>query len=110
VFPQLRGLGYSEAARFYGIGSEQEAQAYLAHDVLGARLIDCTTLVNAVKDRTIGLIFATPDDLKFHSCMTLFAALDAAPPVFAAALKKYFGGRPDPLTTAALARSGTSSS
>ncbi len=103
VFPQLRGLGHSATAQFYAIGSLGEAQAYLRHGELGPRLIECTTLVKAVEGRSIEQIFGSPDDLKFHSCMTLFAALDAAPPVFEAALKQYFDGAPDRLTMAGLA-------
>lgn len=104
VFPQLRGLGASPLAQRYGLSGRGEARAYLQHPVLGARLIECTELVNRAAAASIGEIFAAPDDLKFRSCMTLFAALPAAPPVFARALELYFGAIPDPLTVAALER------
>ena len=104
VFPQIAGLGRSETARFYAIGSLEEARAYLAHPVLGARLVECTALVLAVPDASVGAIFGSPDDLKFHSSMTLFArAADAAgPAVFGEALTRWFGGREDAGTLAQL--------
>ncbi|HEX4505837.1 MAG TPA: DUF1810 domain-containing protein [Alphaproteobacteria bacterium] len=95
VFPQIAGLGFSPMAQLYAIASLDEARAYLAHPVLGARLEDCTRLVAAVEGSTASDIFGSPDDMKFRSSMTLFA--EAAPdnPVFAEALKRYFGGEPD---------------
>jgi uncharacterized protein (DUF1810 family) len=95
VFPQLAGLGFSHRAQFYGIASLDEARAYLAHPVLGPRLIECTDLVNAVEGRTAHDIFDSPDDLKFHSSMTLFSLADPDEPVFGTALQKYFDGRRD---------------
>lgn len=103
VFPQLRGLGHSDMARRYAIGSLAEAQAYLHHPILGPRLIACSELVQAVQGRAIDQIFGAPDDLKFHSSMTLFSLVDDAAPVFKAALAKYFAGAPDRLTMAQLA-------
>ena len=96
VFPQLRGLGRSATALHYGIGSAAEARAYLAHPVLGPRLVECTALVNQVHGKTALQIFGSPDDMKFRSCMTLFATLQISP--FRDALDKYFGGEPDTLT------------
>jgi uncharacterized protein (DUF1810 family) len=98
VFPQIAGLGHSEMARRYAISSLDEAKAYLAHPVLGARLRECTELVSKVDGRSVGEIFGYPDDLKFHSSMTLFARATGDYGVFEAALKKYFGGKPDPET------------
>src|SRR5271154_4294276 len=103
VFPQLSGLGHSAMAERYAIASLGEATAYLEHPVLGPRLIECSELVNNVEGREIGDIFESPDDLKFHSCMTLFASIPDAPPVFDDALAKYFGGVPDRQTTKMLA-------
>ena len=99
IFPQIEGLGHSEMASRFAISSLQEAQAYLEHPILGARLRECTRLVNLVEGRSIDRIFGYPDDLKFHSSMTLFGR--AAPDdeqVFDEALRKYFGGKPDPAT------------
>jgi uncharacterized protein (DUF1810 family) len=103
VFPQLQGLGHSAMARRYALSGPEEAHAYLHHPLLGARLIECTQLVNRIEGSTIQTVFASPDDLKFHSCMTLFATLPAAPAVFTAALDKYFGGAGDRLTLGAIA-------
>ena len=92
VFPQLRGLGRSATALRYGIGSLAEARAYLAHPVLGPRLVECTGLVNKVEGRSVHQIVGSPDDLKFHSSMTLFAAAEPEAPAFREALAKHFGG------------------
>jgi uncharacterized protein (DUF1810 family) len=106
IFPQMKGLGHSSQSEYYGIGSLDEAAAYLRHPVLGQRLRQCTRLVTQVEGRAISRILGSPDDLKFRSSMTLFAraaeeaALDAAD--FNEALKKYFGGEGDPLTAAML--------
>jgi uncharacterized protein (DUF1810 family) len=103
VFPQLSGLGHSAMARQYAVASLNEAEAYLKHPILKPRLIECTELVNEVEGRSINEIFGSPDDLKFHSCMTLFSSVSNAPPVFGDALAKYFGGARDRLTTERLA-------
>ena len=103
VFPQLSGLGFSAMAQRYAIATLGEAAAYLEHPILGPRLIECSELVNQVEGRTINEIFGTPDDLKFHSSMTLFASIPDAPPAFDAALAKYFGGAPDRMTAKMLA-------
>jgi uncharacterized protein (DUF1810 family) len=98
IFPQMKGLGRSAQSEYYSIGSLAEASAYARHPLLGARLDECTQLVNRVEGRTIGEIFGSPDDLKFRSSMTLFnrAAEDAT--AFNQALAKYFQGEGDSLT------------
>jgi uncharacterized protein (DUF1810 family) len=101
VFPQLRGLGSSSMATFYGIGSLEEARAYLAHPLLGPRLVLCTETVLAVKGKSLREIFGSPDDMKFGSSMTLFArASDDDGVVFRRALDLYCRGRPDDRTLA----------
>jgi uncharacterized protein (DUF1810 family) len=102
VFPQLAGLGRSEMARRFGLGSIDEARRYAAHPLLGPRLRECVDLVLAVEGKTAREIFGAPDDVKFRSCLTLFARAtgDAR---FAAALARYYEGREDPLTVALLA-------
>jgi uncharacterized protein (DUF1810 family) len=95
VFPQLAGLGFSHRAQFYGIASLEEAKAYLAHPMLGPRLAECTRLVNAVEGMSAHDIFGSPDNMKFHSSMTLFALAGPDEPAFGAALEKYFEGRKD---------------
>ena len=92
VFPQFAGLGGSEMSRRYAIGSAEEAQAYLDHELLGARLRTSTQLVLNVRQRSIAEIFGHPDDLKFHSSMTLFAQFSADDSLFAQALERYFHG------------------
>ena len=103
VFPQLSGLGTSSMARRYAIASLDEGKAYLAHPVLGSRLVDHTELVLAVPDRTAKDIFGWPDDLKFRSSLTLFA-LTRVDGVFLRALERFFGGASDPLTVERLSR------
>jgi uncharacterized protein (DUF1810 family) len=102
VFPQLAGLGSSPMANRYAIASLAEARAYLVHPLLGARLRECTELVLAIDGKTAHDIFGAPEDLKFRSCLTLFA--EAAPDeiVFNVALEKYFAGAKDPRTLALL--------
>ncbi len=106
VFPQLRGLGSSSTAQFYGVASLAEAQAYAAHPVLGPRLVACAAWVNAVAGRDAYAIFGSPDDLKFRSSMTLFAAAAPGAPVFAAALARFFAGVPDARTVQLLDGAG----
>jgi uncharacterized protein (DUF1810 family) len=99
VFPQIGGLGSSAMSQRYAISSLDEARAYLAHPPLGPRLIECTELVLAVEGRSIHDIFGSPDDMKFHSSMTLFdGAAQEEDSVFRHALEKYFGGVRDPAT------------
>jgi len=98
IFPQHVELGRSQMARRFGLASLGEAQAYLAHPVLGPRLREAAELVQAVKGKTAFEIFSSPDDMKLRSSMTLFHAVDAATPVFGQVLTKYFGGRPDERT------------
>jgi len=98
IFPQLRGLGHSAMARKYGIASLAETRAYLAHPLLGPRLIECTGLTLDAGKASASEIFPHPDDLKFRSCMTLFAQAAPPPNAFEAALKQYYGGDADPET------------
>jgi uncharacterized protein (DUF1810 family) len=98
VFPQLAGLGRSDMARTYAIGSSDEAAAYLAHPVLGPRLRECARLVASHRDLAIGDIFDSPDDRKFHSSMTLFNDVAPAEAVFQTCLDQFFDGRPDTAT------------
>ena len=102
IFPQIEGLGFSPMAQRYAIRSMAEARAYLAHPVLGPRLGECTTLVNAVEGRTILAILGSPDDMKFRSSMTLFAEASTREAPFRHALERFFAGAPDPRTLARL--------
>src|SRR5271170_5966328 len=96
VFPQIRGLGSSEMALRYAISGLEEARAYLEHPILGPRLRECAGIVVGVEGKTVEEIFGDPDDLKFHSSMTLFAKASAiGAGVFGDVLKRYFGGEID---------------
>lgn len=99
IFPQIQGLGSSEMAVRFAISGLAEARAYLAHPVLGARIREATAAVLAIEDRSVAEIFGFPDDLKFHSSMTLFANVEREG-VFREALGKYFGGKMDEGTLA----------
>lgn len=98
IFPQVAGLGRSAMAQKYAICSTDEAAAYLAHPVLGPRLRECAGLVAAIDDKAIEEIFGPPDDLKFHSSMTLFSDVAPDEAVFQQCLDKYFDGKPDHAT------------
>jgi uncharacterized protein (DUF1810 family) len=106
IFPQIKGLGRSPTALYFALESLDEARAYAAHGILGARLRLVTELVNNIGERSIQEILGSPDDLKFRSSMTLFARASrdngADPEPFVWALEKYFSGTPDPLTLAQL--------
>jgi uncharacterized protein (DUF1810 family) len=108
IFPQLRGLGRSAMAEHFGLAGRAEAEAYLAHPVLGARLRECTRLVLDVRNKTVHEIFGSPDDLKFRSSMTLFATVAPEEPLFRQALDRYFDSRPDTLTEQMLGGDSTS--
>lgn len=98
VFPQMEGLGSSQKSRRYAISSRAEAQAYLAHPILGPRLRECTELVNSIEGRSANDVFGSPDDLKFRSSMTLFEAVADDPTPFRRALERYYDGEPDSKT------------
>ena len=102
VFPQIAGLGHSPTARLYGIDDIAEARAYLAHPVLGPRLIEAVEVILALPGRDADAVFGSPDDLKLRSSLTLFQAAAPDEPRFGRALDKYFAGAPDPLTLARL--------
>jgi uncharacterized protein (DUF1810 family) len=98
IFPQLAELGSSSTARLYGIRSFAEAQAYLAHPVLGARLRECARLLAAIQGASIKEIFGWPDNLKVCSSMTLFARATADNADFLTVLDTFYDGQQDPRT------------
>ena len=98
IFPQLRGLGSSSMAEYYGITSLAEAKWYLEHPLLGERLIECSRIVTLIEGRSLREIFGSPDDMKFKSSMTLFAHAATANSIFIEAIDKYCGGKFDSLT------------
>jgi len=102
VFPQLAGLGHSAMSRRFALASREEARRYWEHPVLGPRLRECTRLVLDCGTSDAHAIFGSPDDLKFRSCMTLFARAVPEEPLFQAALDRFFGGQADRRTLALL--------
>jgi uncharacterized protein (DUF1810 family) len=98
IFPQFAGLGHSPTAIRFAISGLDEAHAYLAHPLLGDRLVQCTRTINAVRNRTAHEIFGSPDDLKLHSSMTLFRETANDPEPFRTAIERYFGGQADART------------
>ena len=98
VFPQIQGLGFSETSRFYAIRNRQEAEAYLQHPVLGARLAEISEALLTLHLPNATRVMGSPDDVKLRSSMTLFAALEGANPVFQRVLDAFFGGEPDAKT------------
>ena len=102
IFPQIAGLGHSAMAQRYAISSLREAEAYLTHPVLGPRLRECVALVAQVEGKSAYEILGPPDDMKFRSCLTLFAHAAPGEPLFRDALAQYFEGEEDPATVARL--------
>ena len=98
VFPQIDGLGFSSMSTRYAIKSVAEAKAYLAHPVLGPRLVECCEAVLSVEGRSAHEIFGSPDDRKLKSCATLFATVTPPDSVFARLLAMYFQGERDART------------
>jgi uncharacterized protein (DUF1810 family) len=104
VFPQLRGLGYSDRAQFYGIGSLEEAREYCADPILGQRLRECMDALLQQPADSAEQIFGSIDSLKLHSCLTLFRIAVPGEPLFGRVLAKFFGGRLDDQTIKLLER------
>jgi uncharacterized protein (DUF1810 family) len=102
IFPQLAGLGRSSTSARFALPTKAAARKFLDHPVLGPRLRECTKLLLASPEPDISQILGYPDDLKFRSSMTLFAAAAPEEPLFQRALDKFFRGEPDPLTIALL--------
>ena len=98
IFPQIKGLGRSDIARFYALSGRDEAQAYLDHVVLGPRLAECTQAMLRHSGRSATTILGSPDDLKFCSSMTLFAAISRDGSLYEQALQHFCHGRRDEKT------------
>jgi uncharacterized protein (DUF1810 family) len=103
IFPQIEGLAFSSMSRRYSIKSVHEAKAYLAHPVLGPRLLRCAEAVVALEGRTATEAFGSPDDLKLRSSATLFASVLNTGSVFDVLLAKYYAGERDDRTLQLLA-------
>ena len=104
IFPQLDGLAFSATSKRYAIKSLDEARAYLAHQILGPRLLTCAEAAIQVKDRSASEIFGYPDDLKLKSCATLFACASPPSSVFERLLDRFFDGERDGKTLVLLGR------
>ncbi len=98
IFPQIQGLGRSSTAQYYAIKDAEQAQAYLRHPVLGARLKECVEILLRLKGKTAIDIFGDIDAVKLRSSMTLFSEVAGQDTVFARLLKKYFNAESDALT------------
>jgi len=98
IFPQIRGLGFSETSKFFAIKGRQEAEDYIKHPVLGERLITISRVLTGLPDNNANRIFGSPDDLKLKSSMTLFASLNNPDPIFLSVLEKFFHGLKDQRT------------
>lgn len=98
IFPQIQGLGLSETSRFYAIKNTNEAEDFLKHPVLGKRFIEISSVLLNLESNDAYKIFGTPDDLKLHTSMTLFASLSDPNPVFQKVLDKFFEGEKDEKT------------
>lgn len=98
IFPQLKGLGRSSTADYYGLTDLEEASAYLQHPVLGKHLVQIASALLELQGKTASDIFGSPDDMKLRSSMTLFSQVENVDPVFQKVLDKYFSGNPDELT------------
>ena len=101
VFPQICGLGSSEMARRYAIRSDIEARAYLAHPLLGPRLVEAVGVLQDLTGTSAEAVFGSVDAVKLRSSLTLFTAVCSVP-IFEAALARWFGGQRDPATRARL--------
>ncbi|WP_369253383.1 DUF1810 domain-containing protein [Geodermatophilus amargosae] len=102
VFPQVAGLGRSATAQRYAISGLDEARAYLAHPVLGARLVECAEALTSLPGSDAGAVLGPVDAQKLRSSMTLFAHAGSSQPAFRAVLEQYFGGQEDDATTSRL--------
>ena len=102
IFPQIEGLGQSPTAKYYSLKNVNEAQEYLAHPVLGARLLECCNALLNIIGKSADEIFGYPDNMKLRSCLTLFSFVTPERETFISLLKKYFNGKLDEKTVAIL--------
>jgi uncharacterized protein (DUF1810 family) len=98
IFPQLDGLGFTETSRYYALHNIDDAASYLAHPVLGIRLIEISRELLSLEGKSANAVFGTPDDLKLKSSMTLFALVPDTDKVFEQVLEKYYNGTKDSKT------------
>jgi len=102
IFPQIEGLGHSSTAKYYSIKTIEEAKEYVAHPILGKRLLECSKIILEIENKTADDIFGYPDNAKLKSSMTLFNFVSPEHKEFAEVLKKYFSGKQDEQTLSIL--------
>jgi len=107
IFPQLRGLGFTDYNIFYGIENLKEASLYLNHPILGSRLVEITKAMLKIENKTALEILGRPDERKLKSCMTLFGLLPETPECFRQVLEKYYDGEQDERTLQLIIESGS---
>jgi uncharacterized protein (DUF1810 family) len=98
IFPQIQGLGHSSMAQHYAIRDLAEAKEYLAHPVLGSRLVEISRVLLTLPGNNAIVVMGSPDDMKLRSCMTLFSMVSGADAVFSDVLAKFFKSKPDERT------------
>lgn len=100
IFPQLRALGHSATAKFYGLADLSEASAYLAHPLLGPRLVECCTIMRGHTDIGAKAVLGSVDGMKWRSCLTLFTQIPHTPPLFAELIRLFYASQRDERTIA----------
>lgn len=105
VLPQMKGLGSSEMSEYFGITGPDEARAYLAHPVLGGRLVECVAAISAHADQQAATVLGSLDAIKYQSCLTLFASIAGHESVYARALQQHFAGKLDQRTLELIGKS-----
>ena len=98
IFPQIRGLGYSDMAKYYAIESREEAENYITDPTLGHNLIEISSVLLDIRGNDAKSIMGEPDDRKLQSCMTLFSTVAPEIDVFEKVLQKFYGGVKDSKT------------
>ncbi|RZK41895.1 MAG: DUF1810 domain-containing protein [Pedobacter sp.] len=98
IFPQLRGLGFTDTSKYYAINDLKEAKKYLSHPILGKRLIEICDALLKLNNDNANAVFGSPDDLKLRSSITLFSLADKANPIFKRLIDKFFKGHEDEKT------------
>ena len=101
IFPQIKGLGFSYTAQYYAIQSEEEAKEYMAHPMLGTRLLEISEALLKLDSNNASRVFGYPDDMKLRSSMTLFY-LVSGNDIFKKVLDKFFDGKIDKNTESIL--------
>ena len=98
VFPQIRGLGFTDTSKYYAIRDLKEAQEYLEHPILGSRLIEISKALLELNTRDALAVFGSPDEMKLKSSMTLFSLVPKADPIFNEIINAFFAGEKDEST------------